>query len=49
VRTVLDGAALTLSGHTLVSLAFLSADYSRQSDGETYRGSLRFRALTEIE
>ena len=47
VRTCLDGANLTLNGHVLVSLAFLSADYTRQSDGETYRGVLRFRALTE--
>ena len=47
VRSCLDGAPLTLDGHVLVGLAFLSADYARQSDGETYRGSLRFRALTE--
>ena len=48
VKAALDGAALALSGHALISLAFLAADYSRQSDGETYRGSLRFRALTEV-
>ena len=47
VRFCLDGAPLVLDGHVLVGLAFLSADYTRQSDGETYRGSLRFRALTE--
>jgi len=47
VRGCLDGAHLTLDGHVLVDLAFLSADYARQSDAETYRGSLRFRALTE--
>jgi len=48
VRAALDGAALTLSGHVLVSLTYLSADYTRQSDGETTRGTLRFRALTEV-
>ncbi len=47
VRLCLDGAALSLSGHTLVDLAFTSADYSRQSDGKTYRAMLRFTALTE--
>jgi hypothetical protein len=46
VRGALD-AARTLDGHTLVSLRFVSADYTRQSDGETWRGSLRLRALTE--
>jgi len=48
VKAALDGAPLVLSGHTLVSLTYLSANYTRQSDGETYRGSLRFRALTEV-
>ena len=47
VKAALDGAPLTLSGHALISLTFLSADYTRQSDGETTRGSMRFRALTE--
>jgi hypothetical protein len=47
VRTRLDGAALTLAGHVLIDLAFLTADYHRQSDGETYRGTLNFRAVTE--
>ena len=47
VRASLDGAALALDGHVLVGLAFVSSDYNRQSDGETWRGSLRFRAVTE--
>jgi len=47
VRHVLDGAALTLSGHTLVDIRFLDADHARETDGETYRASLRFRAVTE--
>lgn len=47
VRASLDGAALTLNGHALIDLCFIAADYHRQSDGETWRGSLRFRAVTE--
>jgi len=47
VRDALDGTALTLDGHSLVDLRFASADYTRESDGETYRATLRFRALTE--
>lgn len=47
VRACLDGAPLALDGHVLIALAFVSADYVRQSDGETWRGSLRFRAVTE--
>ena len=47
VRSCLDHAALSVSGHTLIDLAFASADYARQSDGKTYRAALRFTALTE--
>jgi len=47
VRACLDHAALSLSGSALIDLAFVSANYSRQNDGKTYRASLRFTALTE--
>lgn len=47
VRACLDHAALTLSGHTLIDIRFASADYSRQSDGKTFRAVLRFAASTE--
>ena len=47
VRQALDGASLALGGHTLVDLRFVSADFGRDSDGETYRAVVRFRALTE--
>jgi hypothetical protein len=47
LRGCLDGAILTLNGQALIGLMFLSADYTRQSDGETWRGSIRFRAVTE--
>ncbi|HEX3754549.1 MAG TPA: DUF3168 domain-containing protein [Rhizomicrobium sp.] len=48
VRTALDGAALTLSGATLIDLSFDSAAYARESDGMTRRAELKFRALVEI-
>ena len=47
VRQCLDGASLALTGHTLVDLRYLSTDFARETDGETYRAILRFRAVTE--
>ena len=47
VRSCLDGAALSLADHALIDLRFASADYSRQSDGKTFRAVLRFTAFTE--
>ena len=47
VRQCLDGASLALTGHTLVDLRYLSAQFARDSDGETFRATVRFRAVTE--
>ena len=47
VRQTLGGAVLTLDGHNLIDIRFLSADFRRETDGETYRALLRFRAVTE--
>lgn len=47
IRGALGGAALTLAGFALIDLRFQSADYTRQPDGDTWRASLRFRAVTE--
>lgn len=47
VREALDGAALTLDGHVLIDLRYLSADFARETDGETFRATLKFRAVTE--
>ena len=47
VRECLDGASLALTGHTLVDLRYLRSDFSRDSDGETFRAIIRFRAVTE--
>ena len=47
VRDTLGGAALTLDGHDLIDIRFLSADFRREPDGQTFRAVLRFRAVTE--
>jgi hypothetical protein len=47
VRDCLDGASLALTGHTLIDLRFLSAAFVRETDGETFRAVVRFRAVTE--
>jgi hypothetical protein len=47
VREALDGASLNLNGHSLIGLAFTSAAYQRESDGESFRARLAFRAVTE--
>lgn len=49
IRACLDGASLVLTGFALVGIAFRSADYARQPDGDTWRATLRFRAVTEPE
>jgi hypothetical protein len=43
----LHDAALTLTGHRLVNLRHESSDVRRDSDGETFHGIVRFRAVTE--
>jgi hypothetical protein len=47
VRATLDGAALSPSGQTLVGIRYQGADFARQTDGETYRATLHFRAVME--
>jgi hypothetical protein len=47
VETALDDAALALDDHALVNLRFEFADVRREGDGITYRGTMRFRAVTE--
>ena len=44
---VLHLAALTLDGQHLVNLRFVSSQVIRESDGETYHGLARYRAVTE--
>lgn len=45
VRDALDGADLALAG--LVSIRHLATEHARDSDGETVRAVLRFRAVIE--
>jgi hypothetical protein len=47
VRDALHEAALAVGGHRLVNLRHESSEAGRQSDGETYRGTVRFRAVLE--
>ena len=47
IRAVLNNAALSVSGATLIDIRHLATDFARQPDGQTYRASLRFRAVTE--
>jgi hypothetical protein len=47
VRAVLDGAALSPSGQTLVDIRYQGAAFARADDGETYRATLKFRAVLE--
>jgi len=47
IRFRLNNATLSLDGHALVDLRFMDCDYARDSDGETYSATMRFRAVTE--
>jgi hypothetical protein len=47
VRAVLDGAALSPSGQTLIDIRYQGAAFTRADDGETYRAALKFRAVLE--
>lgn len=47
VNAALKDAELTLEGYRLVNLRFLSAETAREADGTTWRGTIRFRAVTE--
>jgi hypothetical protein len=45
----LDGAALPLAGHHLVSLAVERTETRREPDGRTFRGLMQLRAVTEAQ
>lgn len=47
VHAALQEAELTLDGHRLINLRFQGADTHREADGATWRGTIRFRAVTE--
>ena len=47
VYDALHDGELTLVGHRLVNIRFVFADTLRRTDGETYEGVMRFRAVTQ--
>ncbi|HEY4124730.1 MAG TPA: DUF3168 domain-containing protein [Rhizomicrobium sp.] len=47
IRASLDDATLTPAGHTLIDIKYQSAEFLRQTDGQTYHAIIRFRAVTE--
>jgi hypothetical protein len=47
VRAALHDAALSLTGHRLVSLRHELSEARRDADGETWHGIVRLRAVTE--
>ena len=46
-QRILDDSALTLGGHRLVSIQYVSTESRREQSGRFARISLRFRAVTE--
>ncbi|MEI2384648.1 DUF3168 domain-containing protein [Breoghania sp. JC706] len=44
---LIDGAAISLAGHRLVTLARTGESITRTRDGRTWRGTLALRAVTE--
>lgn len=48
IEQTLDGQALPLDGHRLITLQHEHSEVRRESDGETWRGLLRLRATTEV-
>lgn len=46
-RRVLHDAALVLDGHRLINLRHEFSEARRDSDGETFHGVARFRAVTQ--
>ncbi len=47
LRTRLHDAALSLTGHRLINLRHEYSEARRQAGGESHRGIVRFRAVTE--
>ena len=47
VRACLHEATLSPTGHRLVNLRHELSEARREADGESHRGSVRFRAVTE--
>lgn len=48
IKAALHDGAVTVSGHRLINLRQELSDARRESDGETYHGLVRYRAVTEV-
>ena len=49
LRRALDDASLSPSGWSLIAIHYQGADFGRETDGETYRATLHFRAVLEVQ
>lgn len=49
IRTLLHDADLTLSGFRLINMRHDFSETRREPDGDTLRGLIRFRAVTEAD
>jgi hypothetical protein len=47
IRSVLNNAVLIVTGAALIDIRHLTTDFSRETDGQTFRARLTFRAVTE--
>jgi hypothetical protein len=47
IRAALHDAPLVLDGHALINLRCAGGEVRREADGITWRGAIRFRAVTE--
>src|SRR3954468_11425461 len=47
IRSVLNNAALIVTGAALIDIRHVTTDFSREPDGQTFRARLTFRAVTE--
>ncbi len=47
IERVLDNAALTLAGHTLINLRLIFWSVARSRSDQTFGATIRFRAATE--
>jgi Protein of unknown function (DUF3168) len=47
VQDALDGAVFAVGGETLIDIRHLGTVFTRESDGETIRAAVKFRAVME--
>ena len=47
LRAAVHDQALSVAGHSLINLRHEFSDARREPDGDTYHGTVRFRAVTE--